>query len=147
MGPRLESLIDFLLVPLENEWLNGQREPHVIVRVKKLRSAVLADMIGEMPEAERARRWTQLAHMYLAQQLSCYPPDYLASNPTPERLLETVERYEEDLTDQCRAHPPLTVTATFGDAIVVDPARERGGDDPVLIGIERQLQQMLGITP
>ena len=85
VGERLQRLIDALLVPLEKEWLKGLSETHVIVRVKKLRSAVLADMIGELPEAERARRWTQLAHMYLAQQLYCYPPDYLASNPTPER--------------------------------------------------------------
>ena len=42
--------------------------------------------------AERARRWEQLADLYLVGQLSCYPPDYLAAKPTPERLLETVER-------------------------------------------------------
>jgi hypothetical protein len=115
--------------------------------VKKLRTAVLPDMVqGDLPEAERARRWAQLADMYLAQQLSCYPPDYLAASPTPERLLETIERYEEDLTDQCRAHYPLRVTASVGDAILVNPARERGGEDPVLAGLERQLKQMLGIT-
>ena len=37
--------------------------------------------------------------IYLAGQLACYPPDYLAANPTPERLLETVERFEEDRFD------------------------------------------------
>ena len=26
-----------------------------------------------------------------------YPPAYVASKPTPERMLETVERFEEDL--------------------------------------------------
>jgi 1-acyl-sn-glycerol-3-phosphate acyltransferase len=146
IGDRLERLIDGLLVPMEKEWLKGERETHVVARVKRLRSAVLPDMIqGDLPEAERQRRWTQLADMYLAQQLSCYPPNYLAANPTPERLLETVERFEEDLTDQCRAHSPLRVTVTVGEAITVSAARERGGEDPLLVEIERQLQHMLGI--
>jgi 1-acyl-sn-glycerol-3-phosphate acyltransferase len=147
VAERLERLIDSLLVPLEKEWLKGEREAHVAARVIKLRNAVLPDMVqGDLPEAERARRWGQLADMYLAQQLSCYPPDYLAAAPTPERLLETVERYEEDLTDECRAHPPLHVIVTVGDAIVVSPVRERGGEDPALAGIERQLKAMLGIN-
>jgi hypothetical protein len=146
VGERLERLIDGLLVPLEKEWLKGERTPHVMARVKNLRSAVLPDMVqGDLPEEERARRWRQLADMYLAQQLCCYPPDYLAANPTPERLLETVERYEEDLTDKCRSHHPLHATVTVGDAIPVGTARERGGEDPVIVDMERQLKQMLGI--
>jgi 1-acyl-sn-glycerol-3-phosphate acyltransferase len=146
IAERLERLIDTLLVPLETEWLKGEREEHVVARVKKLRTAVLADMVeGELAEAERARRWTQLADMYLAQQLSCYPPDYLTAAPTPERLLETVERYEEDLTDRCRIHAPWRVKVTVGEGIMVGSTRERGGEDPVLVAIERQLQQMLGI--
>jgi 1-acyl-sn-glycerol-3-phosphate acyltransferase len=145
-GERLGRLIDALLVPLEKVWLKGEREPHVVGRVKRLRTAVLPDMVqGDLPEAERERRWAHLADMYLAQQLSCYPPDYLAAKPTPERLLETVERFEEDLTDQCRAYGPWRVTVTIGEAIVANPVRERGGEDPLLTELERQLQQLLGI--
>jgi 1-acyl-sn-glycerol-3-phosphate acyltransferase len=147
VGERLQRLIDALLVPLEKEWLKGQRDAHVVSRVKKLRTAVLPDMVqGDLPEAERARRWTQRADMYVTQQMSFYPPDYLAAQPTPERLLETVERFEEDLTDQSRAHAPMHVNVTIGDAIVVSPERERGGEDPLLAEVERQLQAMLGIS-
>ncbi len=111
-----------------------------------LRSAVVPEMARQdMSQAERSRRWRQLTDMYVAGQLACYPPNYLASAPTPERLLETVERYEEDLTDRTRGHAPLHATVTMGDAIVVNPNRERGGDDPVLVGIEQQLKTMLGI--
>jgi 1-acyl-sn-glycerol-3-phosphate acyltransferase len=144
---KLQRLIDGLLIPIESEWLKGERESHVVGRVKKLRSLVLPDMVqGDLPETERERRWGQLANMYLAQQLSLYPPEYLASAPTPDRLLETVERLEEDLTDECRPHYPTQVTVTVGDAIAVKPERERGGEDPVLTEIERQLKQMLGIA-
>ena len=83
----LARLIDHLLVPLEKEW-NGDAKPDdtVVGSVKKLRAAVLPDMIqGEITADERDRRWRQLADMYLAQQLSCYPPDYLSESPSPER--------------------------------------------------------------
>src|SRR5947199_110447 len=93
---RLNPLLERTsFIPLEREWLKGEHDTHVVARIKKLRSAVLPDMIQkDLPEEERARRWQQLADMYLAGQLGCYPPDYLAAKPTPERLLETVERYE-----------------------------------------------------
>ncbi len=64
-----------------------------------------------------------------------------------DRILETVERFEEDLTDKIRIHGPITAKITVGQAIEVNPAREgRGGDDPLLTAIETQLRQMLGIT-
>ncbi len=51
---RLDHLIDGLLVPLEEEWLGGNREGDVVARVKALRIAILPDMIkSELPEAER----------------------------------------------------------------------------------------------
>jgi 1-acyl-sn-glycerol-3-phosphate acyltransferase len=144
---RLQRLIDAVLVPLEKEWLRGERSGHVVERVKRLRAAVVPDLAkGALAEEERQRRWRQLADMYLAEQLSSYPPNYVAEGATPERLLETVERYEEDLTDKARPHYPLHANVTVGDAIVVSPARERGGEDPVLVELERQLKLMLGLS-
>jgi 1-acyl-sn-glycerol-3-phosphate acyltransferase len=147
VAERLHGLINSLLDPLEKEWTKGKREQHTVARVMKLRAAILPDMTkGDLPEPERARRWSQLADLYLVQQLACYPPDYLAASPTPDRLLETVDRFEEDLTDDCRPRYPLRASVTVGDAIVVNPARERGVADPVLVDLERQLKTMLGIA-
>lgn len=146
IAERVQRLIDHLLGPVEAEWLKGERPANVAQRVRKLRTAMLPDMLkDDLPEAERTRRWAQFADLYLAQTLSCFPPEYVAAAPTPERMLETVERFEEGLTDDCRAHPPMRVHVTVGDAIVVGSERERGGEDPVVAEIERQLQQMLEI--
>src|SRR5207249_566879 len=83
---RPQRLINHLPIPLEKQWLEGPRDGHIVVRVKQLRSAILPDMVkGDLSEEERKRRWKQLADVYLAQQLSFYPPDYIQSNPTPER--------------------------------------------------------------
>ncbi len=146
---RLTHLIDAILVPLERQWLNEKQNDGVPARVKRLRSAILPDMTkDQIDEDERQRRWKQLADLYLAQQLFHYPPDYVRSNPTPERLLETVERFEEDLTDQVRLHGPIHAQITVGEAIEVSPTREgRGGNDPLMEQIEIQLRTMLELEP
>jgi 1-acyl-sn-glycerol-3-phosphate acyltransferase len=144
---RIENLINAILNPMEEQWLKERNGPHVPSRVKKLRSAILPDMTKpDLDEAERNRRWKLLADVYFVQQLYNFPPDYVRSNPTPHRMLETIERFEEDLTDKVRKHEPIKATITVGQAIEVPATREgRNGDDPLLEQIEQQLKQMLGI--
>lgn len=148
IGERINRLIDRILVPLENEWVKGRRESEIVGRVKLLRFAIVPEMTsGNLPEAELQRRWRHLADVYLAQQLSFYPPDYLAADPTPERILETVERFEEDLTDKVRVHPPMRAVVTIGEAIEVSPERARGGEgDPLMNAIREQLESMLAAS-
>jgi 1-acyl-sn-glycerol-3-phosphate acyltransferase len=142
---RLDGLIDRLLVPLEQEWLKGQRASETTARIKIIRTAILPDMVaGDITEEERVRRWRQLADTYLAQQIAFYPPEYFGEQTTPEQMLETVERYEEDLTDKVHIHRPLRAVVEVGEAIEVSPTRERGVDvDPVTGRIREQLETML----
>ncbi len=142
---RLPYLLDHLLQPLEQEWTGGRSEPDPMARIKRLRAAILPDMVhGELSEPESARRWRQLANLYLAQQLHCYSGDYLGGTPSPERLLETVERYEEDLTDCVTPHPPLHAVISVGQAIEVSPARDRAAEtDPLVVELRQQLEQLL----
>src|SRR5207247_2715646 len=80
---RLPRLLDHLLEPLEREWNGGRREPNTMARVKRLRTAILPDMVhGELTEEESTRRWRQLADLYLAQQLPRYAGDFLLDSPT-----------------------------------------------------------------
>jgi hypothetical protein len=142
---RMNALIDHLLVPLETEWLKGKKEGNVVGRVKALRAAILPDLVaGEIAEEERKRRWRQLADIYLAQQLFFYPPDYFKPEPTPMKLLETVERFEEDMTDNVRIHRPVHAVVEVGEAIEVSAARERGAEsDPLMVKIRTELETML----
>lgn len=148
IAERLERLIDRLLVPLEVEWVKGRREKEIVGRVKLLRTAIVPEMVaGSLSETELQRRWRHLADLYLAQQLSCYPSDYLAADPTPERILETVERFEEDMTDRVRIHHPLRAVVEVGTAIEVSPERARGAEgDPLMIAIREQLEAMLAAS-
>ncbi len=124
---RVARLMDHILVPLEHEWLKGKSEADGLGRVKSLRAAILPDMVAEkIDEAERRRWWQQLSDIYLAQQRLNYPPDYFNPTPTGEKLLETVERFEEDLTDKARIHQPIHAAIEVGEAIEVPPGRDRG---------------------
>lgn len=141
---RIEKLIDHLLIPLEQQWLAEAGESTTLKRVKRLRSAILPELVeGDLDESEKARRWQQLSVCYLAQQLAWYPPDYVRSNPTPERILETVERFEDDLTDQTKVHRPLRAIIHVDEAIEVEPKRERGTSDPLLDQLESRLRSMI----
>lgn len=142
--PRIAALIEHLLAPLEVEYGSNARETHPIARIKRLRQSILPEMTASViTDAERERRWQQLSNLYLAQQLDFYPPDYVKSRPTPERILETVERFEEDLTDHSRVHRPMSVTISIGEVIEASPERERGKSDPVLQALEKSLKSML----
>jgi hypothetical protein len=142
---RMAALIDRLLSPLEQEWLGAAQEGGAVPRVKGLRMKILPEMVtGGLSESERQRRWKQLADIYLAQQVSCYPPDYLVQRPSVDRLFETVERFEEDLTDKVTVHGKLHVVLEVGEAIEVSTERDRkAAVDPLMAQLEIRLQSML----
>ena len=143
---RLANLIDALLEPLEKEWL-GKETHHgpVVPRVKALRMKIMPDMTrSELDQDERDRRWRQLEDIYLAQQVASYPHDYLTTLPTIDRILETVDRFEGDLTDKISVKGELRVIIEVGEPIVVKPTRDRTQDeDPLVQRLEQDLQAML----
>ena len=145
---RVARLLNRVLEPLEVEWLKGRSEGTAVNRVKNLRKAILPDLVaGEVPESERLRRWKQLFDLEVAQQIYHFPPDYLGESPTPERLIETVERYEEAFGNPTpTVHGPLHLTFEIGDAIEVNTVRDkRAPSDPLMDQIRASLTSMLGI--
>lgn len=144
---RLARLIDHLLTPMEDHWTPGRHDGDTMARVKRMRSAILPDMVNsQLTEEDRASRWRQLADVYLVQQLHCYSGDYM-ENPTPERILETVERYEEDLTDVARPHFPIRAVITVGDAIEVTAARDRSQEaDPITAKVRQRMEDLMEST-
>jgi 1-acyl-sn-glycerol-3-phosphate acyltransferase len=144
ISERLARLIDDILAPLESQWKVKKRDIDVPGRVRSLRAAILPELVeGGLSDAETEQRWKQLAQLYLAQQLSLYPAGYLAGNPSTERVLETVERLEEDLTDIATVHGPLAATIHVGQPIEVT-----AGDEPAALmrEVRSRLEIMLGIN-
>ncbi len=143
---RQQRLINHLLAPLEREWIGKEDvDGTLIPRIKTLRAKIVPDLTtGELSESERQRRWGQLRQIYLSQQVASYPVDYLTSPTTDTRILETVERLEEDLTDKANIHGPLEAIIEIGEAIEVPTDRPpRGEDDPIMTKLRQNLQSLL----
>jgi 1-acyl-sn-glycerol-3-phosphate acyltransferase len=147
IAQRITTLIDSILTPLEQEWTHGNGEGHPVARVKRLRAAILPDMIkGDLAETEKSRRWELLEDADLAQQLYHYPPDYITPDTPKARIIETVERFEEDLTGKVTVHGPVHATVNIGDAIEVGTSREtRDEGEALMAAIDAQIRSMLGI--
>jgi hypothetical protein len=149
-GPRAERLprlIDKVLGPLEERYLSGQGEATTHERVKKLRTAIVAPLTkGELAPDEKALRARHLDDCSLAQALDLYPRGYIDGEPTVERLLETVERYEEDALDEARIHRPLRCRIDIDEALPVTADRPRGGADPLTAQLEERLTSLLAAT-
>jgi 1-acyl-sn-glycerol-3-phosphate acyltransferase len=144
IAERIARLMDRLLGPIEQQWMGGVQSGPVVGRVRNLRARILPDMVGgRLPADERDRRWQQLADIYLAQQLSTYPPGYL-KQPTVDRVLEIIEKFEEDITDEARLHSPFKVVLDVGPPIEVSPERQRRVSvDPLMTQIQESLQGQL----
>ena len=148
LDERLTRLINHLLAPLESEWLKGTKEGSTILRVKELRRAILPAMIdGNLAPAELDRRWKHLKTASFAQSISLYPARYVASKPTAERILETVERFNEHLNGDETVHGPMKAIIQVGEPIEVSPKRDRSSKvDALLQSVEQQLKQLLEAT-
>ncbi len=142
---RQQRLVDHLLCPLEQEWLGKTTADTIIPRIKALRMKIVPELTtGELDGAERERRWTQLSQIYLSQQIASYPPDYVVSPTTDTRIIETVERLEEDITDRAGVHGPLEVIIQVDEAIEVPTDRTpRGEEDPIMKRLRERMQAML----
>lgn len=142
---RQNEMVDRLLEPLEVEWLGGKKDGGVAIRVKNLRMKIFPELQSDGLTTEQRRiRWQMMEDTYLAQQIDCYPEHYLSEFPSAERIRETTEKFEEDLTDNCRLHGKMRVVIDVGEAIEVSTKRERGAAvDPLMNEIRQRLQENL----
>ena len=76
-----------------------------------------------------------------------FPPEYVGEDPKPERLIETVDRYEEALGNpNPTIHRPMHLTITIGEPIKVEAARDkRVPGDPVMDRVRESLEHLLAI--
>ena len=147
---RQKDLIERLMSPLEKKWLgiepgNTCDIVGVVARVKNVRTKILPHMIeNNLSKAESDQCWRELADTYLAQQISCYPNNYLDEFPTVDRIRETVERLEEDVTDVASLHTPLHAIIHIDEPIEIAGKRERGAArDPLMTELENRIQAIL----
>ena len=142
---RQARLINHLLGPLERKWLGAEQDERLIPRIKQLRIKIVPNLTSSATTAaQRDELWRDLSAIYLAQQVASYPPTYLREPTTVTRVLETVERLEEDLTDRTRVHRGLHAVIQIGEPILVSTDKPpRDQEDPIMQQLRTQLQTML----
>jgi 1-acyl-sn-glycerol-3-phosphate acyltransferase len=144
---RIRGLVDEILGRLELSHLSrsNAHEP-VPVRVKLLRQHLLDPWCGEDAAVEAIPQEVHgaLEDIHLALQLYSYPGDYLRAKPSPERMAETIEKFEEDIYDTyARPKGPRRARVTFGEPIDVRSVQGRGRMRNAAQGLTKELESRL----
>ncbi|MFY7818151.1 MAG: lysophospholipid acyltransferase family protein [Akkermansiaceae bacterium] len=141
---RLKRFMDRVLMPMEREFLDENHHDSVVMRVKNLRKALLPALVsGELTQSEQERRWKMLFDLELAQKAYHFPPDYIAQDPTIERMIETIERYEEVLGRKPTMHRPMKAILTVGKSIEVSARRSSGEENSLMNALINRMQDLL----
>jgi hypothetical protein len=129
LAERISTLIDFILRRLESSYSLDAGDSTVPERVKLLRQQAIRRM-AESSEggSERGRCEEDIADLFFAVQLFSYPGDYVAEDPSIERIAETIDKLEEDVLGVKTAtiRGSRTATVTLGEPIPVPSGRSKG---------------------
>jgi len=125
---RIRSLIDFVLCRIEGRYGLDPRDAAIPERVKSVRRTAI-DRLGNLPPDDPARDQflEDLDDVLLVVQGFSYPGNYVAEQPSIERIAETLDKFEEDVLGASTATVRGTrkVIVTFDEPIVIDPARDK----------------------
>ena len=101
-------------------------------RVKELRRKFIQEL--ERPDLDvmaHAQLKRDMEDLFLVIQLYSYPGDYVAENPSIERIAETLDKFEEDVlkVNYPQSHGRRRASVQFGEPIPI--SAERGPRDAV----------------
>jgi 1-acyl-sn-glycerol-3-phosphate acyltransferase len=114
------------------------------LRVKALRRPLLEIWTGDdsTPQARRQAR-EALDDVQLVLQLYSYPGDYVSEKPSIERMAETIEKFEEDLTGAARPKGKRHALVRFADPIDLRAAAATGRTRTVAADVTDQLERSI----
>jgi hypothetical protein len=171
ISQRRAALIEKLLGDVEARWLpslsmDGPTGDGMLNRIKQLRMKMVPFLIESRPQRLPGRKpeqrprlpsvvtesspaelkrliWSDLEQLYVAQQVGSYPAGYL-DEPTDMRLLETVERIDEDISDRSSIHRPLHAILQVDEPISIPTDRPpRTEVDPLMETLKQRLEALL----
>lgn len=125
----------------------GEASPQNISnRIRDIRSLVFPQILNgpELSEEEKKVRWRDLERSYLAWQMASYPKDYLAGDPSADRVLEIAAKVLEDLTDEPRKCGKQKVIIEVCEPVEVPPEKYRGSEpDPLMQMVQQRILEKL----
>ncbi len=154
LDERIDHLIQAVVGRLEKYHFGKAFDGWVLERVRRLRLRLvrcLAEADAGSPEAARARQ--ALEQLLTCENLHGHSLHYLQERPSLERVVETVQRIEETVTDEVeRVVAPVGACVAVGPALDVKdyPAERRGADQlvqAVAEAVQGLLDRMLALGP
>jgi hypothetical protein len=147
---RIRDLTDGRVAALEATHLGKQHDGSLMERIRRLRQHLvrrLPEVSADSPEGPRL--YQALDDLLLCENLSCPFVEYLQDRPSPERLMETLQRIEETLTDGTEVQTvPLGAVVEVGPALNILECQRgavsaRQNNDPFLQQLGSSIQGML----
>jgi len=141
---RISQLADMVLGQVEQRQRIEALGRNVPQRVKILRR-VLREKLEALskPDSSHRQLLADLEDVFLAVQLFSYPGDYVAEQPTIDRMAETLDKFEEDVFGIVVAAPRghRHVTVTLGEPVLVRP--EQFNKESLTDLLEERVQALL----
>ena len=124
---RVAWLADAVLTRLEERHAIKSKAAGVPERVKELRRAVIKQMEHSGQPDEQQQLNHDMEDLFFVIQLYSYPGDYVAQQPSIERIAETLDKFEEDVLKA--AYPGIRgrrrAVVKFGAPVEVPKERDR----------------------
>jgi 1-acyl-sn-glycerol-3-phosphate acyltransferase len=147
LDERIAHLVGGLLERLEDRHLGRRHHGWALERIRRLRQQLsrrLLDLVDDPGASTLVKR--DLESLLCLENINAQSLDYLRQGPSPERLVETVQRIEETVTDTVESPVvPMGVTIRIGPAIDARadqaPGQRRG--DSFVQGLREQLQGLV----
>jgi hypothetical protein len=149
LGERVERLSATLLGTCEARYARKSKQSLLPERIKEVRRAIIEarENAGENASKEQELQWTaDMDSMFLATQLYSYPGNYMESNPTVERMAETLDKLEEDAlaASYPTVHAEREVLVRFDQPIELPIGKEKRMAPAELTDqLEQRVQSML----
>lgn len=144
VGPldeRIAHLIGSQLTRLEEHNLGRRHDGWALERIRRLRQSLSRRLI-ELAESDAAVAVRKdLDDLLCLENLNAHSMSYLREDPSPERLVETIQRIEEMLSDGAeKPVVPMGVTIQVGSPI---NARAEGKSEALVPRLHKDMQGLV----
>ena len=147
LGTRIERLSQLILERLEAMWGSSDPSASILERIKHLQQRYLAETsVGSVASHFANECVPRLDHTFQVMQLVCYPADYFLRDLDGERLVEVVDKLEEDILGVAIARPRALLKAivTFAPPIMVKCDTDPQAAHRLTVLLEQSVQNLLG---
>jgi 1-acyl-sn-glycerol-3-phosphate acyltransferase len=146
---RTTDLMNSLLSRLESRYRITSPCRAIPERVKELRRLTIARQETSKCCEEQQQLQQDLDDLFFVMQLFSYPVDYLDRTASLGRLVETIDKLEEDILQVPRASLRTNRRAIvrFGDPILADVGSAAMTADDLTESLQRRVQSLLDEMP